>query len=186
MKIKEILKIKTLELNKYEKYALYFLLFAFLGWCLETVFCIILLGDFTKRGFLYGPICPIYGFGALILIIFISKYKDNLLKLFVYSSLVFSVLEYVTSYVLEVMYDSFWWDYRNDFWNLNGRVSIFYSLAWGFIAIAFIKFLFPFFKKIIDNLLVKIPSKLSFVLLYLLILIYGIDTTFSCFKNIFR
>ena len=184
MKIKEILNIKTTELNKYEKYALYFFLFAFLGWCLETIYCIIVLGHFTKRGFLFGPICPIYGYGALILIILLSKYKNNLFKLFTYSAVVFSTFEYVASYVLEVLFDSYWWEYKNDFWNLNGRIAIFYTLAWGFIAIIFIKLLFPFFKRTVDKLLAKIPSKFSFVSLYICIFIYGIDTTVSCIRNI--
>ena len=186
MKIKEILNIKTTELNKHELYALYFFLFAFLGWTLETIFCIVTLGYFTKRGFLYGPICPIYGYGALLIIIFLSKYKNNLVKLFTYSAIAFSVLEYVASYILEVMFDSYWWDYRNDLWNLNGRIAIFYTIAWGFIAIIFIKFLFPFLKKNVERLLEKIPSKLSFILLYICIFIYGIDTTISCVKNILK
>ena len=184
MKIKEILDIKTSKLNKYELYALYFFIFAFIGWCLETIYCIITLGHFTKRGFLYGPICPIYGYGALVLIIFLSKYKNSFFKLFTYSVVAFSVLEYVASYVLEVMFDSYWWDYRTDFLNLNGRIAIFYSLAWGFIAIIFNKFLFPFLQDKIDKLLAKVPSKISFIILYLFIFIYSIDTAASCFKNI--
>ena len=167
-------------------YFLLFILYSFLGWCLETIFTIIVLGHFTKRGFLYGPICPIYGYGALILIIFLSQYKNNLFKLFTYAAIAFSVLEYVASYVLEVMFSSYWWDYRNDFLNLNGRIAIFYTIAWGFIAIAFIKFLFPFLKnKVVDKLLTKIPSKISFIMLYLCIFVYTIDTAVSCFKNIF-
>ena len=184
MKIKEILNIKTTNLNKYEIYAIYFFLFAFLGWCLETIFCIIVLGHFSKRGFLYGPICPIYGYGALILIILLSKYKKSFFKLFLYSSVVFSVFEYVVSYILEVLFDSFWWEYKNDFFNLNGRIAIFYSIAWGVIAIVFIKLLFPVLKKLVDKLITIIPSKISFVSLYICIFIYGIDTTVSCIRNI--
>ena len=65
-------------------YFLYFLIFAFIGWLLETCFSFYALGHFTKRGFLFGPLCPIYGFGALILIMFFSTYKKHNLKLFMY------------------------------------------------------------------------------------------------------
>lgn len=185
MKFIEVLNQKDKELNIYEKYALYFFLFAFLGWCLETIYCIIVLGQFMKRGFLYGPICPIYGYGALILIIFLGKYKNNFFKLFTYSAVVFSAFEYVASYILEVLFDSSWWNYRNDFLNLNGRIAIFYTLAWGFIAIIFVKLLFPFLKRIVNNILAKVPYKFSFIVLYLSIIIYGIDTALSFIRNIF-
>ena len=171
--------------NKYETYILYFFLFAFLGWLLETIYSFIVLGHFTKRGFLFGPICPIYGYGALILIVFLGKYKNNGLKLFTYSAIVFSTFEYLASYVLEVMFNSFWWDYRNDFFNLNGRISIFYALAWGFIAIIFIGHIYPFFKERISKILSKLPFTLSFVMLYLCIGIYIIDTIASCIFNSF-
>ena len=101
---------------------------------------LIVLGHFTKRGFLFGPICPIYGYGALILIIFLEKYKSRKIKLFTYSAIIFSVLEYIASYILETIFHAFWWDYRTDAFNLNGRIAAFYSLAWGFIAIIFIDY----------------------------------------------
>ena len=63
-------------------YFIYFILFAFIGWLLETCFSFYALGHFTKRGFLYGPLCPIYGWGALILIMFFGRYRKNNLKLF--------------------------------------------------------------------------------------------------------
>lgn len=185
MNFDKIFKLNSKNLNKYETYMLYFFLFAFLGWCLETIYCIIVLGHFTKRGFLFGPICPIYGYGALILIIFLGKYKDNGLKLFTYSAIVFSVFEYLASYVLEVMFNSYWWDYRNDFFNLNGRIAAFYTLAWGFIAIIFVGHIYPYIKKRIDYVLSKVPFKLSLILLYSCIAVYIADTAISCVSNSF-
>src|SRR5699024_7994651 len=102
---------------------------------------------FTKRGFLFGPLCPIYGFGALILIMFFSTYKKHNLKLFFYAAIVFSVFEYLVSYGMEALFSLKWWDYTAEFMNLNGRISIFYSFAWGIIAILVINFIYPFFKK---------------------------------------
>lgn len=174
------------ELNKFQTYILYFFLFAFIGWCLETAYCIIVLGHFTKRGFLFGPICPIYGYGALILIIFLEKYKSRKIKLFTYSAIIFSVLEYIASYILETIFHAFWWDYRTDAFNLNGRIAAFYSLAWGFIAIIFIDYLYPFLNKNFDRLLSKVPYSFSEILIYLFIGIYFIDTAISCLNYSIR
>ena len=94
---------------------------------METLYAIYNLGHFVKRGFLYGPICPIYGYGALMLIIFFNKYQKHNFKLFICSAVVFSAFEYFVSYILDAMFAMHWWDYTNEFFNLNGRISIFYS-----------------------------------------------------------
>ena len=166
------------KLSKMQTYALYF----FLGWCMETIYSFIVLGHFTKRGFLYGPLCPIYGYGALILIIFLGKYRNQSLKLFVYSAVIFSVFEYLASYILEVLFHSYWWDYTNDFFNLNGRISIFYSFAWGIIAIIFIGHLYPFFKKKVNFILSKISYRLKVLLLHSICVIFMVDTILSCIR----
>lgn len=168
------------KLSKLQIYILYFFLFAFIGWCIETIYSFIVLGHFTKRGFLYGPLCPIYGYGALILTIFLGKYKNHSLKLFTYSAVIFSVFEYLVSYVLEVLFHSYWWDYTNDFFNLNGRISIFYSFAWGFIAIIFVCHVYPFFKKKLNILLSNISYNIKRNILYLLSFVFIVDTILSC------
>ena len=82
-----------------------------------------------------------------MLITFLTKYKDNSIKLFIYSAIVFSIFEYLVSFILDALFAAHWWDYTNDFFNLNGRISIFYSFAWGIIAILFINHIYPFLKK---------------------------------------
>ena len=82
MNIKKITNVRTSikskpKLNRVQICILYFFLFAFIGWLMETLYAIYNLGHFTKRGFLYGPICPIYGYGALMLILFLGKYRKN-------------------------------------------------------------------------------------------------------------
>ena len=163
-------------------YFLYFLIFAIIGWILETCFSFYALGHFTKRGFLYGPLCPIYGFGALILIIFFSTYRKHNVKLFIYAAVIFSIFEYIVSFILEALFSAHWWDYTSEFMNLNGRISIFYSFAWGIIAILFINLIYPFFKKKINIVLSKIPYKIQLTSVYILAGILIIDTVFSCIK----
>ena len=100
-KTKKIVKKK---LPRIYLYFIYFLIFAIIGWLLETCFSFYSLGHFTKRGFLFGPLCPIYGWGALILIMFFSTYKKHNLKLFIYSALIFTVFEYLVSFGMEALF----------------------------------------------------------------------------------
>ena len=165
-------------------YFIYFILFAFIGWLLETCFSFYALGHFTKRGFLYGPLCPIYGWGALILIMFLGRYRKNNLKLFIYAAIVFTAFEYLVSYGMEALFSLKWWDYTEEFMNLNGRVSIFYTFAWGIIAILFINFIYPFFKKKLNVLLSKIPYKVQVTAVYILFAVFITDTVLSCIKNL--
>lgn len=165
-------------------YFIYFILFAFIGWLLETCFSFYSLGHFTKRGFLYGPLCPIYGWGALILIMFLGRYRKNNLKLFIYAAIVFTAFEYLVSYGMEALFSLKWWDYTEEFMNLNGRVSIFYTFAWGIIAILFINFIYPFFKKKLNVLLSKIPYKVQVTAVYILFAVFITDTVLSCIKNL--
>lgn len=180
---KQINKVHSKKLSKVQTYILYFFLFAILGWIMETIYSFIVLGHFTKRGFLYGPLCPIYGYGALILIIFLGKYRKHSLKLFVYSAIIFSIFEYFASYILEVLFHSHWWNYNNDFFNLNGRISIFYSFAWGIIAIIFVGHLYPFFKRKLNTILSKISYNTKSLILVLTCIIYIIDTIASCIQH---
>ncbi len=177
-------KSKKVKLNRKQILILYFFIFAFIGWIMETLYAIYNLGCFTKRGFLYGPICPIYGFGALILILFLAKYRKDNFKLFVYAVILFSTFEYFVSYGLDALFAMHWWDYTNDFFNLNGRISIFYSFSWGIIAIIFINHIYPFFKKKINLCLSKIPYSIQITAIYLLCFLWAIDTIVSFIRYI--
>lgn len=173
---------KKVKLNRFQILILYFLLFACIGWIMETLYAIYNLGHFVKRGFLYGPICPIYGYGALILIMFFYRYKNHNFKLFIYAAVIFSVFEYSVSYILDAMFAMHWWDYTNEFFNLNGRISIFYSFAWGIIAILFINHIYPFFLKHVNIILSKIPYAMQIILLYTFLLLFIVDTIASCVR----
>ena len=172
--------------TKYSTYISYFFIFALLGWILETIYGFIVLGHFTKRGFLYGPICPIYGYSALILIVCFYKYKDHPIKLFLYAALVCSFFEYFVSYVLEVLFHAYWWDYTYESLNLNGRICFGFTFAWGFIAILFIKYFYPLFKNKFDKLTSKIPQKIVYSTLSITTIIYLVDTGLSCYRYLIQ
>lgn len=170
------------KLNNFHYILLLFFIYAFIGWILETSYALYNFGFFVKRGFLFGPICPIYGYGAVILVIFMEKYKNNSFKLFTYSTIVFSVFEYVAGFALDALFATKWWDYTNEFFNLNGRISIFYSFIWGIFAILFANHIHPFIKKCIDKILDNIPYFIQISAIYIIIGIYIFDTIFSAVK----
>lgn len=164
------------------KLTMYFFIFSFAGWLLETAYCLSELGYFVKRGFLYGPICPIYGFGALILIIFLSKYKKQSLKLFLSAAIICSCFEYLVGFGLDALFAAKWWDYSSEFLNLNGRISLLFSFSWGIIAIIFINHVFPFIEKHFDNLFKKFNCNIQNIISISFICIFIADATFSCIK----
>ena len=170
------------KLSKFQEYSLYFFIFAVFGWIMETIYSYIVLGHFTQRGFLYGPLCPIYGYGALIMILFLNRYRKSPLKLFFYSAIIFTTIEYIVSYALEALFNMYFWDYTHDFFNLNGRVAIFYSFAWGNIALIFNSYIYPFLKKVVNKLTTKISYHSIDIFINILFVLYAIDTMLSCVR----
>lgn len=118
-------------LSNFQKIVIYFIIYSFLGWVCEEIFCIVSTHEFVKRGFLFGPICPIYGYGAIILIAILKNYKNKPVKLFCLSAVIFSVFEYITDFFLQALFGAKWWDYTGQFLNLNGRITLSFSLVWG-------------------------------------------------------
>lgn len=173
---------KSKDVINFRYLLLYFFIYAFIGWLLETFYAMSTLGHFVKRGFLYGPLCPIYGWGAIILISVLKKYKSNSLKLFFCSAIVFSVFEYVVGFALDALFAAKWWDYTNDFMNLNGRISIFYSFIWGIIALIFINNIHPFVEEKVHKALKKIPNWLQVLCIRCAIIVLIVDTILSSIK----
>ena len=117
-------------------YVCLFILYSFLGWIYETLFCIITSRHWSNRGFLYGPICPIYGAGVVLLTLLVrfAHHRGMTLSavsIFMVSVIGSALLEYVTSYMLEEVFHATWWDYSHLPLNFNGRISLFTSLGFG-------------------------------------------------------
>src|SRR5574344_42831 len=128
---------------------LMFLIFAFVGWSCEEVYGSIGQRKLVKRGMLYGPICPIYGFGGVIIIECLYPWRDTWVRLFFASMILTSVLEYFVSWLLEKIFHAKWWDYSQNPFNLNGRVCLLNSVLFGFLGIFEWHFLEPFVYKIV-------------------------------------
>ena len=174
--------IETNQLTEKQKLLLYFFTYSFLGWILETIFCVLTLGVFNKRGFLYGPVCPIYGFGAIILIESLKKIKTNTAGKFFISMIAFTIFEYVVSVVLESLFGLRWWDYTGEPFNFQGRISLAYSIAWGIIGTIFVEKIHPFLKKQLEKLTIKIPHKVQVILLNVFLVIILIDFVMSIMR----
>ena len=160
----------------------YFFIYAFMGWLLETIYAFCVLGGFSERGFLFSPLCPIYGFGAIIMILFISKYKDNSIKNFFISAIVFSIFEYLVGFAMDALFKIRLWDYTTEFLNINGRISIMYSLFWGIASIIFINHIHPFMKRIASRLAVNFSTSLLTKILTIIVAIFISDFILSSIR----
>ena len=122
---------------------LLFLCYSFLGWACETVYCSIGKRKFVNRGFLNGPLCPVYGFGALAVLYFLRPVSDNIPLLFVSGMVLTSVIEYITGYLLEKLFATKWWDYSSRRFNIHGRVCLRNSLMFGALSVVAVRVIDP-------------------------------------------
>lgn len=130
-------------MNVFYDTALYFFLLGFLGWVCESVFCSIKDRTIVNRGFLNGPLCPIYGVGGMIVICFLNPLGSNIAELFLAGMLTCTVLEYTASFILEKLFRTSWWNYSHIKFNINGRVCLRYSLIFGGLSVMANKLLSP-------------------------------------------
>ncbi|MDO4467190.1 MAG: putative ABC transporter permease [Bacillota bacterium] len=130
----------------------FFIIYAFLGWVCEDLYCGIPVKKFINRGFLYGPYCPIYGIGALFVIYPLLKVRSNPLVVFLAGVFITSTLEYITSWVLEKMFHIRWWDYSQYRYNIHGRVCLLNSTLFGCMTLFVIYILHPRISKIIFSI----------------------------------
>ena len=132
------------------KYFVWFVLFSFMGWIYESIYCTIKKHHWENRGFLFGPICPIYGFGAVAASIICSgaalpEMSD--VKIFIVCFFGSIVLEYTTSWVLEKLFHAVWWDYSQVKFNIHGRVCLPASIGFGAAGLLVVHIILPFTEK---------------------------------------
>lgn len=152
-----------------------FFLFSVLGYFLEVIYCYIMSGELINRGFLKGPYCPIYGAGGICILFLLKNYKDDPIIIFVFGLIICSVIEYLTSYIMEKLFNNKWWDYSDKKFNINGRVCLLNSVLFGIAGVAVVYFFFPLVSQIIK----LINKKLLIVLSIILLIIFLVDLTFT-------
>lgn len=148
---------------------LYFLLYSFLGWMMETCYCSICERRLVPRGFLFGPICPIYGTGVLLMILFFTPLKRNLILFYVVAVVVMSAWEYFVAWLLEVTTHVKYWDYSHFRFNLKGRICLWVALVWGVLSYGVIFWVHPPIAAFIEGIQPWIKYAVGGVLLAVLL-----------------
>ncbi len=127
------------------KILFYIIIYSFLGFLIETIYAIFTKWTLeSRKSFVYGPFCIIYGIAAVILIFSLKKYKSKNIKLFVYGMILGCSIEYFSSLIGEIFLHAIWWDYSNDFLNINGRTCLYYAILWGILSVLLINWVNPF------------------------------------------
>ena len=150
---------------------LLFLMYSFIGWIVDICDIIYKYKKVVNRGFMLGPICPIYGVGVLLMIYLLKDFTSSPLALFILAIFIFMTLEYLTSYVMEKLFNARWWDYSDRKFNLNGRICLETTIPFGLGGMLVMSVINPFFIKLLN----KIPSNIVIILGIILLILFIID-----------
>lgn len=150
-------------------YFLLFIIYSVVGWIIEMIDVAILNKKIVNRGFLIGPYCPVYGVGALLMLIFLNKYVYDPFILFCMSFLICGILEYLTSYIMEKLFKARWWDYSSNKFNLNGRICLGNLVLFGLGGIILFYIANPFVMKILMSISEPVLNVITLILLFLFI-----------------
>lgn len=129
--------------------ALLFFLYAFLGWCCEVIFAAVNRGVFVNRGFLNGPVCPIYGLGVVSVALLLRPVEHNLGLLFLGSMVLTSAIEYLLGLISDKLLHVRLWDYSDVPFNLQGYICLKFSLVWGLACVFIVRLIHPFFRSLV-------------------------------------
>ena len=157
---------------------IYFITYSFLGWIMESIFRSICEKKIINTGFLKGPFCPIYGVGAIIMLLFLKKFADNLAVLFIVSVVVLTIWEYLVGVLLEKLFHTKYWDYSKNKFNFQGRICLTNSIFWGILGVVFVKYIHP----AIENLIEKIDIRILIFVYSILGIVILVDMITSIIK----
>ena len=149
----------------------YFLVYSCLGWCLEVVYAAATTGQIVNRGFLNGPVCPIYGFGMVIVLFVLTPFEHSTLALYIGGVILPSALELVGGWALYKLYHTRWWDYSDKPFNIGGYICLEFSLLWGVGTLVMMKAIHP----TIAGLVELVPPFIGFLLMCFLYAVYAAD-----------
>lgn len=156
----------------------YFVIYSFLGWTMESIFRSIAEKKIINTGFLRGPFCPIYGIGAIIMLLFLKRFENNSILLGIIAVIVLTAWEYIVGVLLEKIFHTKYWDYSDHKFHFQGRICLTNSIYWGFLGVIFVKYIHPF----IENIIGKIDKTLLQYIIAILFIIFLIDTVTSIIK----
>lgn len=169
----------TVDYTQISYLAFYFIIYSMAGWLMESIYRSVVERKFVNSGFMYGPYCPIYGFGTLIMILVLQNFKNNVTILFMVSFVVLSFWEYIVAIYLEKVYHTKYWDYSDEKMNIKGRICLENSIYWGILGVVFTLLIHPQIAK--HSIL--IPQNIVFYFDIILISIMIIDFIISSIKT---
>lgn len=164
---------------------LYYFFYSSLGWLCESIYCSIGEKKWVNRGFLTGPLCPIYGTGAVVFIVCLGPLKEYPIPVSVFG-LTFSItpvlvllagmvladmVEFATSVIMEKLFHARWWDYSEKPFNIQGRICLQHTMYWGIFTIVFLYLIHPFFQTYAE----RIPEKTVYIILSVVLLLFVLD-----------
>ena len=151
------------------------IIYSFFGWVWETCYVSVKSGKFVNRGFINGPLCTIYGFGAVSVYVILRPFSDNLLYLYLGGVVVATALEYVTAVLMESIFHTSWWDYSDNKFNFQGRICLGASLGWGVFTVILFKVLHP----LVESIVILYPVYVGEIGICVIGVGYVVDFAFS-------
>lgn len=151
------------------------IIYSFFGWIWETCYVSVKSGKFVNRGFINGPLCTIYGFGAVSVYVILRPFSDNLLYLYLGGVVVATALEYVTAVLMESIFHTSWWDYSDNKFNFQGRICLGASLGWGAFTVILFKVLHP----LVESIVILYPVYVGEIGICVIGVGYVVDFAFS-------
>ncbi len=148
-----------------------FLAYSLIGWIWETSYCSIRHGHFINRGFLRGPLCPVYGVGGMLIMYLLQPWAHTWIPLFFASMVIVSVVEYFTGWLLETLFHTRWWDYSNEKFNLHGRIFLGGAICFGVMGTLIAHFLHPW----LESKILSIPLPVARIVAGVLFAAFMVD-----------
>ncbi|MGN0319077.1 MAG: putative ABC transporter permease [Lachnospira sp.] len=164
-------------LNSYSfsQWILLFYVYCFIGWIWESCYVSVKKRQWVNRGFLHGPFLPIYGSGALVILMSTIGVRNNVPLIFILGMISSTILEFFTGYFMEKLFGVKYWDYSDRRFNFMGHICLFVSICWGFFSVLLVCFI----NKPIENLILLIPKSVTEVIALIITVVFSIDFTQS-------
>ncbi len=151
--------------------ALLFFIYSFIGWCIEVAFVAVTVGKVENRGFLNGPVCPIYGCGMLGVLMALMPISDKWILLFIGGMAICTAVELFGGWILDKIFHMRWWDYTDKPFNIGGYVCLGFSIMWGIAVVFAVRMVHPFIMAGVN----KIPHLMGNIIICLLIAVFSTD-----------
>lgn len=157
------------------QWAFFFFFYCFFGWCFESAYVSLCKRKFVNRGFIRGPFLPLYGSGAVMMLLVSAPVKDSLVLVFLAGCVGATALEYVTGVVMEALFKVRYWDYSNQRFQFQGQICLSSTLCWGALTVFLSRYLHP----AVERLAFLIPPALMAGLVTVVLVWFSVDFAFS-------